>query len=153
MFWNFCSHMLMTNWKVHKKSENMNFFKSVIFHERNACNRFWNNCDTDSNADAGKWTKTPIPWALLTESTELKIYLSKAVVSYWPIYIYLSLTSIQKIIDEPCISKTSGRRAKRSEIWASGVSIQYTQGTFDIQVIKVILGSLGACPNFDNLVS
>ena len=42
------------------------------------------------------------------------------------------------------IWKTSDRRAKRSGIWASGVSIQCTQGTFDASVIKVILGSFGA---------
>ncbi len=33
------------------------------------------------------------------------------------------------------------RRAKRGEIWASGVSIQCTQGTFNTSVNKVILGS------------
>ena len=32
---------------------------------------------------------------------------------------------------QACISKMAGRRAKRIEIWASGVSIQCTQGTFD----------------------
>ncbi len=42
------------------------------------------------------------------------------------------------------IWKTSDRRAKQSEIWAPGVSIQCTQGTFDTSVIKVILGSFGA---------
>ncbi len=35
------------------------------------------------------------------------------------------------------------RKAKQSEIWASRVSIQCTQGTFDTSVIKVILGSFG----------
>ncbi len=40
--------------------------------------------------------------------------------------------------------KTSDCKAKQSEIWASGVSIQCTQGTFDTSVIKVILGSFGA---------
>ncbi len=40
--------------------------------------------------------------------------------------------------------KTSDIGAKQSEIWASGVSIQCTQGTFDTSVIKVILGSFGA---------
>ena len=30
---------------------------------------------------------------------------------------------------EACISKMAGRRAKRIEIWASGVGIQCTQGT------------------------
>ena len=35
-------------------------------------------------------------------------------------------------------------RAKQSEIWASRVSIQCTQGTFDTLVIKVILESFGA---------
>ena len=33
----------------------------------------------------------------------------------------------------------AGRRAKLGEIWASGVSIQCTQGTFDTSVRKVIL--------------
>ncbi len=32
---------------------------------------------------------------------------------------------------------------RNTEIWASGVSIQYTQGTFDTLVVKVILGSFG----------
>ncbi len=37
----------------------------------------------------------------------------------------------------------AGRIAKQSEIWASGVSIKRTQGTFDTSVIKVILGLSG----------
>ncbi len=46
-------------------------------------------------------------------------------------------TSVIKVIrcipifDKVCISKMAGRRAKRIEIWASGLSIQCTQGTFD----------------------
>ncbi len=52
-----------------------------------------------------------------------------------------------------CISKTACRRAKRSEIWASGVSIQCIQGTFDSYVLDVILGSFGAFLIFDQLVS
>ncbi len=51
------------------------------------------------------------------------------------------------------IWKTSERRTKRSEIWASGVSIQCTQGTFVTSVIKVILGSFGTFPIFDKAVS
>ena len=51
-----------------------------------------------------------------------------------------------------CFSKTAGRRAKRSKIRASGVSIQCTQGTFDTSVIKVILGSFGAFPIFKSVV-
>ncbi len=49
------------------------------------------------------------------------------------------------------IWKTSDRRVKGSEIWASGVSIQSTQGTFDTSVIKVILDlrSFGAFPIFE----
>ncbi len=39
------------------------------------------------------------------------------------------------------IWKTRDRRAKRSEIWVSRVSMQRTQGTIDTYVIKVILGS------------
>ena len=54
---------------------------------------------------------------------------------------------------QACISKMAGRRVKLSEIWASGVSIQCTQGTFDTTVLNVILGSFGAFPIFDNLVS
>ncbi len=50
------------------------------------------------------------------------------------------------------IWKTSDRRAKQSEIWASGVSIQCTQGTFDTYVVKVILGSFGVFLIFKNLV-
>ena len=45
-----------------------------------------------------------------------------------------------------CISKMTDRRAKRIEIWASGVCtqcVQCTQGIFDTSVNKVILGSFG----------
>ncbi len=41
---------------------------------------------------------------------------------------------------------------KRGEIWASGVSVQCVQATFDSQVVKVILGSFGKFPIFDHLV-
>ncbi len=47
-----------------------------------------------------------------------------------------------------CILKTAARRAKWIEIWASGVSIQCTQGAFDTQVVKVILGSFGFISDF-----
>ncbi len=42
------------------------------------------------------------------------------------------------------IWQMSNRRVKWSELWASWVSIQCTQGTFDISVIKVILGLFSA---------
>ena len=45
---------------------------------------------------------------------------------------------------KPIIWKTSDLGAKRSEIWASGVSIQCRKGTLDTLVIKVILGPFGA---------
>ena len=45
------------------------------------------------------------------------------------------------------------RRAKRTKIRASGVSISCIQGTFDCQVFKFSLGSFGAFPFFDDLVS
>ncbi len=51
------------------------------------------------------------------------------------------------------IWKTSDRRANRIEIWASGVSIQCTQGAFDTLVIKAILGSFGVFPIFEKPVS
>ncbi len=51
------------------------------------------------------------------------------------------------------IWKTSDRRAKWSEIWASGVSLQCIQVTFDSNVDKVILRSFGAFLIFDQLVS
>ncbi len=51
------------------------------------------------------------------------------------------------------IRKTSNRRAKQSEIWASGESIQCTQGTIGTLMIKVILGSFGAFPIFEKPVS
>ncbi len=51
------------------------------------------------------------------------------------------------------IWKTRDRRAKQTEIWASGVSIQCTQGTFDTEVVKVILGSFGVFLIFKTLVS
>ena len=51
------------------------------------------------------------------------------------------------------IWKTSDRRAKRGEIWTSGVSVQCIQVTLDSYVLKVILGSFGAFPIFDNRLS
>ena len=42
---------------------------------------------------------------------------------------------------------------KRSEIWASGMSIQCTQGTFDTYVVRVIMGTFGAFPICDKFVS
>ena len=48
---------------------------------------------------------------------------------------------------------TAGRTAKRSKIGASGVSVSCIQGTFDCQVFKFSLGSFGAFPFFDDLVS
>ena len=51
------------------------------------------------------------------------------------------------------ILEIAGRRAKRSKIWVSGVSFSCIQGTFDCQVFKFSLGSFGAFPFFDDLVS
>ncbi len=51
------------------------------------------------------------------------------------------------------IFETTGHRAKRTKIWASGVSISCIQGTFDCQVSKFSLGSFGAFLFFDDLVS
>ena len=51
------------------------------------------------------------------------------------------------------IRKMSECRAKLSEIWASGVSVQCTQGTLDTSVIKVFLGSFGAFLIFEKPVS
>ncbi len=51
------------------------------------------------------------------------------------------------------IWKMSDRRGKRIETWASGVSIQCTQGNVDTSVIKVILGSFSAFPIFKKPVS
>ncbi len=49
--------------------------------------------------------------------------------------------------DKVCdIFQTAGRRVKRTNIWASGVSISCIQGTFDSQVFKFSLGSFGAVP-------
>ncbi len=46
------------------------------------------------------------------------------------------------------------KTATRSEIWATGLTIQqYLLGTFDSSVFKVILRSFNALPIFDNLVS
>ena len=47
------------------------------------------------------------------------------------------------------ISKRDGRRAKGSEIWASGVSLQCIQGPFDSYVLEVFLVSFGAFLIFD----
>ena len=56
--------------------------------------------------------------------------------------------------DKMCdIFETAGHRAKRTKIWASGASILCIQGTFDCQVLKFSLGSFGAFPFFDDLVS
>ena len=51
------------------------------------------------------------------------------------------------------ILETAGRRAKRTKIWASWVSISCDTGTFDCQVFKLSLGSFGAFPFFYDLVS
>ena len=51
------------------------------------------------------------------------------------------------------ILETASRRAKRTKIWASSVSISCIQDTFDCQVFKLSLGSFGAFPFFDDLVS
>ncbi len=67
---------------------------------------------------------------------------------YW---VLLTVTWLRSFwVIRRCISdfgqsfiwKTACRRAKRSEIWASGVTIQCIQGTFDSTVLKVILGHL-----------
>ncbi len=42
------------------------------------------------------------------------------------------------------ILEAAGRRAKRTKMWASGVSISCIQGTFGGQVFKFSLGSFGA---------
>ena len=42
-----------------------------------------------------------------------------------------------------CISKMAGRRANGLKFGLWGLSIQWTQGTFDTQVLKVILGLFG----------
>ncbi len=54
---------------------------------------------------------------------------------------------------QACISKTAGRRAKRSEIWASGMSIQCTgiRDTCEGNLLQVILG-VSVFPIFKNLV-
>ncbi len=59
--------------------------------------------------------------------------------SAFPIFVY--------------ISKVACRRAKLSEIGASGVSIQCIQGTFNNKVLinKVILGPFGAFLIFSNV--
>ncbi len=47
----------------------------------------------------------------------------------------------------------AGRRAKRSEIWGSGMSIQVYTGSEDTCKVKVVkLGSFGVFPIFKNLV-
>ncbi len=45
---------------------------------------------------------------------------------------------------QPCILKTAGRIAKRSEIWDSGKIVTHIWSTFDLVVFKVFLGSFGA---------
>ena len=54
---------------------------------------------------------------------------------------------------QTCISKTAGRRVKRSEVWGSGVNVQSIQGHFDCYVRTVILGSFSAFRIFNDLVS
>ena len=61
--------------------------------------------------------------------------------------------SVHSNFRQACVSKMAGRRAKWSEIWASVVSIQCTQGTFALKSFKVILGSLGAFPIFEKPIS
>ncbi len=49
--------------------------------------------------------------------------------------------------------KTSDHIEKWNEISASGVSVQRMQVLFDSSLHKIILGSFGAFPSFDNLLS
>ncbi len=42
-----------------------------------------------------------------------------------------------------CVSKTAGRRVKRSEIWDSWILVTHVCDTFDLVGFKVILGSFG----------
>ena len=49
--------------------------------------------------------------------------------------------------------KMASHRAKQNEICASGVTIRCIQGISTVIVCKVILGSFGAVPIFDNFVS
>ena len=42
------------------------------------------------------------------------------------------------------MSKRAGHRAKRNQIWDSGVVAQHTWGTFDHLVVKIILGHFDA---------
>ncbi len=51
------------------------------------------------------------------------------------------------------ILETTGHRAKWTKIWTSGVSIYYRVPLTVIYVFKFGLGSLGAFPIFDDLVS
>ncbi len=52
------------------------------------------------------------------------------------------------------ILETAGRRAKRTTIWTSGVSIYYIYRVlFDCWLFKFSLGLLSAFPIFDDLVS
>ncbi len=61
--------------------------------------------------------------------------------------------SFHKIIFQPCISKTAGRRETRTKIWGgAGVFAVYTI-LLTVQCFKVSPRSFGAFPIFDNLVS
>ncbi len=46
------------------------------------------------------------------------------------------------------ILEMASRRAKRGEIWDSGVLVQYIWDTFDLSMLKVILGSFIALAIF-----
>ncbi len=57
---------------------------------------------------------------------------------------------------QPCISKTVGRRAKQTQIWAAWVLTKCILGTFDCQVFQISLKSFGAFSiftTFDSPVS
>ncbi len=89
---------------IHKKSKK-NFFSKIkklvlrivqkklqMKFERNLCSRFRDNCDTDDGRTDGRTTdKSPIPWALLTESSR-----ANDTVHEWHAKLLVELSSFRK---------------------------------------------------------
>ena len=61
---------------------------------------------------------------------------------FWQFSAWVHSGVIQCISNshQPCISKTAGRRAKQSEIWASGVNIQYIQKLLTVTCLRSFWG-------------
>ncbi len=95
-------------------------------------------------------SKWPVTWKWLTiERNWVKLGVRGSCHMYmghlWPFSVLGHLGFIQcSCLKMACNSKIAGCRMKRSEIWESWVVVVCIWGTFDLLVLKVILGSFGA---------